>query len=272
MSILLVGAGRMGGALLQGWVKKDIGPITVVDPVQSDLWNTVLEAKGVVNKPGVYFYNDLARVGRHEPFKVCVVATKPQTLKHDASSLAPFARRGTLMISIAAGIHSETLRRAWGNDAHIIRAMPNTPGAIGYGITGLYALPEVTKDERKFAGKLLGTLGKIVWVKNEDDIDIVTAISGSGPAYLFLVAEALIEAAVDEGLPPAIAEKLARATILGAGALLRADKSPAKVLREAVTSPGGTTAAAIEVLESGNLPTLMKRAVHAARKRAEELR
>jgi pyrroline-5-carboxylate reductase len=262
----------MGGALLRGWVKKNIGPITVVDPRQSELFDSALEVKDVVNRPETYFYNNLSEVTNHAPFSVCVVAIKPQTLKHDAHTLASFAESGALMISIAAGIHSKTLKHAWGDSARIVRAMPNTPGAIGYGITGLFALPEVTKDDRKLANKLLGALGKTVWVDDEDFIDIVTAISGSGPAYLFLVAEALIEAGVDEGLPLEVSEKLARATILGAGALLRSDKSPAKVLREAVTSPGGTTAAAIEVLLTRDLPSLMKSAVKAARKRAEELR
>jgi pyrroline-5-carboxylate reductase len=151
--------------------------------------------------------------------------------------------------------------------------MPNTPGAIGAGITGLYAAKGTTAADKKRAGALLSALGETEWVAREDLIDSVTAVSGSGPAYLFLMAEALTEAGMAEGLPRAQAEKFARATVAGAGALLAADKSPASALREAVTSPGGTTAAALSVLmaEDG-LIALMKRAVQAARKRAEELR
>ena len=129
--------------------------------------------------------------------------------------------------------------------------MPNTPGAIGFGITGLYAAKGTAAADRKHADKLLSALGETVWVENEDLIDSVTAVSGSGPAYLFLMAEALTEAGIAEGLPRAQAEKLARATVSGAGALLAADKSSAAALRQAVTSPGGTTEAALKVLMAG---------------------
>ena len=179
----------------------------------------------------------------------CVVAIKPQILKGEAPVLADFARAGALMISIAAGTHTESLFKAWGTKARIIRAMPNTPGAIGHGhhraFCGAGAPPRRT-SARPTA--LLSALGETVWVAKEDLIDSVTALSGSGPAYLFLMAEAMTEAGVAEGLPRAQAEKLARATVAGAGALLAADKSPASALREAVTSPGGTTAAALKVL------------------------
>jgi pyrroline-5-carboxylate reductase len=165
------------------------------------------------------------------------------------------------------------MSKAWGKKARIIRAMPNTPGAIGAGITGLYAAKGATAADKKRATALLSALGETVWVAKEGLIDSVTAVSGSGPAYLFLMAEALTEAGVAEGLPREQAEKFARATVSGAGALLAADKSPASALREAVTSPGGTTAAALYVLMAENgLTPLIKRAVQAARKRAEELR
>ncbi|HTC84053.1 MAG TPA: pyrroline-5-carboxylate reductase, partial [Rhizomicrobium sp.] len=192
--------------------------------------------------------------------------------KDEASMLAGFAQAGALMISIAAGTSVEALMKSWGRRARIIRAMPNTPGAIGAGITGLYAAKGTTAADKKRAASLLAALGETVWVAKEELIDSVTAVSGSGPAYLFLMAEALTEAGVAEGLPRAQAEKFARATVAGAGALLAADKSPVSALREAVTSPGGTTAAALYVLmaEDG-LVALMTRAVHAARKRAEEM-
>ena len=151
--------------------------------------------------------------------------------------------------------------------------MPNTPGAIGAGISGLYAAKGATAADRKRAASLLSALGATEWVARENLIDSVTAVSGSGPAYLFLMVEALTEAGMAEGLPRTQAEKFARATVAGAGALLAADNSPASALREAVTSPGGTTAAALGVLMANDgLTPLMKRAVAAARKRAEELR
>ncbi len=262
MSILLVGAGRMGGALLKGWIAQGIGPITVVEPKPSPELKALAKAKKI----------SLAAVLPSGKFAACVVAIKPQILKDQASTLTAIAKPA-VMISIAAGTDTKRLFQAWGKSARIIRAMPNTPGSIGQGITGLYAAKTAKPADRKLAGKLLRALGETVWVEKENLIDAVTAVSGSGPAYLFLMAEALTAAGISEGLDPATAEKLARATVSGAGALLAADKSPAASLREAVTSPGGTTAAALEVLMAKDgLPALMKRAVRAAAKRAEELR
>jgi pyrroline-5-carboxylate reductase len=163
------------------------------------------------------------------------------------------------------------LQTAWGQKARIVRAMPNTPGSIGCGITGLYAAKGATAADRRKADALLSALGETLWVKSEDLIDSVTAVSGSGPAYVFHLAEAMAAAGVAAGLKAADAERLARATVAGAGALLAADKSGAGVLRQAVTSPGGTTAAALAVLMP-ELTGLMTRAIAAAKKRAEELR
>jgi pyrroline-5-carboxylate reductase len=265
VSILLIGAGRMGSALLKGWLKSGAKSIQVVEPEPSPELRKLAKAKKIS------LFAAPSQV-KAKP-SVCVVAIKPQVLKGEAVTLAGFAARGALMISIAAGTSIETLAKAWGRKARIIRAMPNTPGAIGAGITGLYAARGVTPADRKRAVALLSALGQTEWVAKEELIDSVTAVSGSGPAYLFLMAEALTEAGVAEGLPRAQAEKFARATVAGAGALLAADKSPASGLREAVTSPGGTTAAALSVLMADDgLVALMKRAVHAARKRAEELR
>src|SRR5580692_6138087 len=176
------------------------------------------------------------------------------------------------MVSIAAGTTTRTLTRAMGRDSRIVRAMPNTPGSIGRGITALYAGANATAKDRAMAGKLLAALGDTFWVKKESLIDSVTAVSGSGPAYVFLLVEALAEAAQRQGLPRDIAMRLARATVAGSGALLDADQSPASDLRRAVTSPGGTTEAALKILMAENgLSRLMIRAVTAARKRAEEL-
>ena len=254
----------MGSALLKGWLDRGVKSIAVVEPKPSAQLRKLAKAKKVAlfaAPPAV----------KRKPL-VCVVAIKPQVLKGEAATLAEFAQGGALMISIAAGTSIAALTQAWGHKARIIRAMPNTPGAIGQGITGIYAAKGVTAADKKRATSLLAALGETVWVAKEELIDSVTAVSGSGPAYLFLMAEALTEAGVAEGLPRDQAEKFARATVSGAGALLAADKSPASALREAVTSPGGTTAAALYVLmaEDGLMP-LMKRAVRAARKRAEEL-
>ena len=265
-SLLLIGAGRMGGALLKGWIAGKAGRITVIEPKPS------AALKALARKKAITLAAALSAM-QAQRFSVCVVALKPQILKNEAPLLAQVARDGALMISVAAGTHTELLFKAWGKHARIIRAMPNTPGAIGHGITGLYAAPGATAADKRKAVQLLAALGDTVWVAKEDLIDSVTALSGSGPAYLFLMAEAMTEAGVAEGLPRDQAEKLARATVAGAGALLAADKSPASALREAVTSPGGTTAAALSVLMAKDgLTDLMIRAIHAARKRAEALR
>ncbi|MBW8707849.1 MAG: pyrroline-5-carboxylate reductase [Alphaproteobacteria bacterium] len=254
----------MGSALLKGWLKSGVKSIAVVEPKPSAELRKLAKAKKIA------LFAAPSRV-RSKP-SVCLVAIKPQVLKGEAGALAKFAQGGALMISIAAGTSVAALAKAWGKKARIIRAMPNTPGAIGAGISGLYAANGTIAADKKRAAALLSALGQTEWVAREELIDSVTAVSGSGPAYLFLMAEALTEAGVAEGLPRAQAEKFARATVAGAGALLAADKSPASALREAVTSPGGTTAAALAVLMADDgLTTLVKRAVRAARKRAEEL-
>ena len=256
----------MGGALLKGWIARKAGPVIVVEPKPS------AELRGLAKKKAITLVDAPSQV-KAKKLSACVVALKPQILKHEAPVLAEFARSGALMISIAAGTHTKTLFQAWGAKARIIRAMPNTPGAIGFGITGLFAARGATAADKRQATALLSALGETVWVAKEDLIDSVTALSGSGPAYLFLMAEAMTEAGIAEGLPRDRAEKLARATVAGAGALLAADKSSAAALRQAVTSPGGTTEAALKILMAKDgLRALMKRAIHAARKRAEELR
>jgi pyrroline-5-carboxylate reductase len=255
----------MGSALLKGWLKSGLKPISVVEPKPSAELRKLARAKKIT-------LFAVPSAVKQKP-SVCVVAIKPQVLKGEAETLAGFARNGALMISIAAGTSVAAMTKAWGKKARIIRAMPNTPGAIGQGISGMHAAKGTTAADRKRAESLLAALGETVWVSKEELIDSVTAVSGSGPAYLFLMAEALTEAGVAEGLPRAQAEKFARATVSGAGALLATDRSPASALREAVTSPGGTTAAALSVLMADDgLTTLIKRAVKAARKRAEELR
>jgi pyrroline-5-carboxylate reductase len=250
--ILLIGAGRMGGALLHGWARHKLGPVIAVEPTPSD------ELKAFAKKHHVALFAKTTAISSLRA-RACVVALKPQILKSELAALAPIAQSGALMLSIAAGTGIKSMKAAWGQGARIVRAMPNTPGAIGRGITALYADSGATRADHSLAGKLLDALGETVWVEREADIDAVTAVSGSGPAYVFLMVEAL-------------AEKLARATITGAGALLAAEPTPPEALRRAVTSPKGTTEAALKILmRSNGLSALMRRAVAAARARAREL-
>lgn len=262
--IILIGAGRMGGALLKGWIASGIGPIEIVEPHPSPALGKLVKAVGLV------LHKELASAPPRA--RACVVALKPQLLKSEAGKFRGIAEAGALMVSIAAGTSLKTMTGAWGRKARIVRAMPNTPGAIGRGISALYASAQATPADRKLAESLLAALGETVWVAREALIDSVTAVSGSGPAYVFHLVEALAEAGKAEGLPPEIAEKLARATVAGAGALLDTDPRPTADLRRDVTSPGGTTEAALRVLmtEDG-LKTLIARAVAAANRRAKEL-
>lgn len=262
-SILLVGAGRMGGALLKGWLARGLGPLVVVEP------NASPELRKLARR-GVTLVKQIEDAPAD--IRACVIALKPQVLKREAPRLTPVAQSGALMISIAAGTTTALMRKAWGREARIVRAMPNIPGAIGEGISALYAAPGASAKDRKLAESLSAALGETVWVKRESDVDTVTAVSGSGPAYVFLLTEALAEAARREGLPSDIAQRLARQTVIGSGALLKSDPSSPERLRTNVTSPGGTTEAALEILlGTDGLKPLIARTVRAARKRARTL-
>ena len=261
--LLLLGAGRMGGALLKGWLARGLGPVLVIET------NPSAELKRLARRD-VTLLQSIDDAPKK--LRACVIALKPQILKTEAVHLRAIAAAGVPMISIAAGSSIKLMSRAWGKSARIIRTMPNTPGSIGEGISALYAPPNATRADRKLAESLLADLGETVWVKRESDIDSVTAVSGSGPAYVFLMVECLEAAARREGLPPSVAHRLARQTIIGAGALLKADNAPAEALRRNVTSPHGTTEAALGVLMAKDgLEPLIKRAVSAARRRAREL-
>lgn len=263
--LLLIGAGHMGGALLRGWVAHGLTPIVVVEPDPS------AEVRRLAMKNRVRVVRDVSDV-RAESVRACVVALKPQILKTEAGRLRKIAEAGAPMISIAAGTTISFLAEAWGRKSRIVRAMPNVPGAVGHGISGLFAAKNATAADRKLAERLLSALGDTVWLKREALIDTVTAVSGSGPAYVFLMVEALAEAGMREGLPRADARRLARATLAGAGALLDHDPREPEELRRSVTSPHGTTEAALDVLMAKNgLKPLIARAVSAARKRGREL-
>ena len=255
----------MGAALLKGWIASKLAPLVVIEPKPHPELRRLARAKRISLLTHLEDV-DARRVA------VCVVAIKPQVLKTEATRLAAFADAGALIVSIAAGTSTAAFVRALGPRARIIRAMPNLPGAIGKGISALYAGRGAKRADRARAEALLAALGDTVWVKEEAMIDTVTAVSGSGPAYVFLLVEALARAAEAEGLSPALAMRLARATIIGAGALLDADKRDASELRRAVTSPGGTTEAALGILMGEDaLAKLIGHAVAAARRRAGEL-
>ena len=262
-SVLLIGAGRMGTALLNGWVANKVRNITVVEP------NQTTSLKKFAKKYHFNLATNISDLSKNIKFETVVVAIKPQVLKAEAAELKDVAHNATV-ISIAAGTSIKSLKGAWGKGARIVRAMPNTPGSIGRGITGLYAAKGVRPVDINRADKLLSALGETVWVKNEDLIDSVTAISGSGPAYIFHMVEALTTSGMSQGLPRLKAEQLARATVMGAGRLLESNRKSAKSLREEVTSPGGTTEAALKKLTRGMTP-LMERTVTAAKKRAKQL-
>jgi pyrroline-5-carboxylate reductase len=261
--ILLVGAGKMGTALIRGWIKAGLGPITAVEPNPS----TPLQ-----KLEGPSLLADFKKVP-HEGWRACVVALKPQVIRVEAAKLKPIAVAGTLMISIAAGTGADFLEKQWGSKARIVRAMPNTPGAIDRGITALYAAPNATPADKTLAKSLLSAIGQTVWLKHEGQIDAATAVSGSGPAYVFAMVDALAKAGIAAGLPDETAALLARATVIGSGALLDADPREAAQLARDVTTPGGTTEAAFKVLlaKEGGLEALLTRAVAAAKARAEEL-
>ena len=201
--------------------------------------------------------------------ELVVWAVKPQAFREAADAAAPHLG-GALQLSVMAGIRSDAIARATGSE-RVVRAMPNTPALIGQGISGLYARPAVDASGRAAVEAVLAATGRTLWVETEADLDAVTALSGSGPAYVFYFAEAMVRAAVAMGLTPAQGRELALATFAGASALARGSDEPLETLRERVTSKGGTTHAAIAALESAGVDTAFMRALEAARVRAREL-
>ena len=264
--LVLAGAGKMGGAMLEGWLKLglDGADVVVIDPAPAAEMLALCEKAGVrVNPPPAGL----------TPPETLVLAVKPQKLDAAAPALAPLAARETLVVSVIAGKTIADLQARLPHAGAFIRAMPNTPASVGRGITGAACSAAVTGKQRAKAGSLLRAIGQLVWLDDEALIDAVTAVSGSGPAYVFFLAECMAKAGEAAGLPANVAMKLARATVEGAGELLYQahDVSPAQ-LRVNVTSPAGTTAAALGVLMADDgLQPLMTRAIAAAKRRAGEL-
>jgi pyrroline-5-carboxylate reductase len=261
--VMLVGAGKMGLALARGWLDAGLPPnhLLLVDPAPNPA------AQQLAEDYGLTLNTDASGLLPN----VLVLAVKPQVIDSVMESLRPIVGQQTLAISIAAGIDIARLSRGL-DMGRVVRTMPNTPAQIGKGITGAVAGPEVGPEGRGIAEALLSAAGPVVWFDDERQLDAVTAVSGSGPAYVFHLVEALAEAARRQGLPDAIAEQLARQTVIGSAALLEADPAPPAVLRQNVTSPNGTTQAGLEVLMGQpGLVDLIDRTVDAARKRSEEL-
>jgi pyrroline-5-carboxylate reductase len=263
-TLVLVGAGKMGSAMLDGWRSFGLDParVVVLEP-QPTADIAALTAHGLRLNPNP---------GTVASVAVIVVAVKPQAAGEIVAAVAPFVDPSTLVLSIMAGKTLDFLEAALPPATAIVRSMPNMPAAIRRGITVAVPNARVTPTQRDLAHRLLAAIGAVEWVADEGLLDAVTAVSGSGPAYVFLLAEALADAGATAGLPAQLAARLARATIAGAGELLHRSPLEPSELRASVTSPGGTTAAALAVLtaEKG-LPALIERAVAAATRRSREL-
>ena len=269
--ITLLGCGKMGSAMLEGWLADTNldANFTIIEPHQTHLgW--------LQGQKSVRLYADCAAANADgAPVSTMIVlAVKPQMMDDAIAGLGNMKHADCAYLSIAAGISTSWLKQRLGDDAIVIRAMPNTPAAIGKGITALYAdaSSQASNQARDLASQLLAAVGQVVHVQDEALMDGITALSGSGPAYVFLLVEAMTEAGIKAGLPDGLAGELAKATVCGAGALMAAFETAPAILRENVTSKGGTTAAALAVLMADDgLASLMTKAVAAAKARSIEL-
>jgi pyrroline-5-carboxylate reductase len=259
--LVMLGCGKMGSAMLEGWLDRDLpaASVHVIDPAPSD-W---------LRRQGVQLNAELP-----EGPAVVLLAVKPQMMAEALPTVARYGGGGTLFVSVAAGTPIPTFEAALGPETRIVRAMPNTPAAIGKGISAIVGNDAAGPEDLAMAEALLSAVGQVVRLDEEAQIDAVTGVSGSGPAYVFYMIDALAEAGVAEGLAPDLAMALAKATVAGAGALAQsADETPEQ-LRINVTSPNGTTQAGLEVLMDGEtgLAPLIRRTVAAAANRSRELR
>lgn len=261
--LVLLGCGKMGSAMLEGWLRQGLAlsAVWVLDPHPSD-WLKGLAAKGVHLNQGL-----------PDSPAIVLIAVKPQMMTDALPVLTPLGGGATLFVSVAAGTPIRFYEQVLGAATPVVRAMPNTPAAVGRGITAITGNAAATEEDLATAETFLSAVGQVVRLEGEHQMDAVTAVSGSGPAYVFHLIEALAAAGVAEGLPPDLAMQLARATVTGAGELAHRAPESAEQLRVNVTSPGGTTAAALRVLmdpETG-FPPLLRKAVKAAADRGREL-
>lgn len=265
--VVLAGAGKMGAALLSGWIARGLSPSDVI--VQEP--NPGSDAAELQRRRNLTVVSALGPL--QSPPSAIVVAVKPQVMDAVFPTLAKHAGPATVVMSIAAGKSISSFERHLAPGTAVVRAMPNTPASIGRGISGAVGNAHMTEPQKALCQHLLGAAGDVVWLDDEALIDAVTAVSGSGPAYVFLLTEALARAGEAAGLDAATAMQLARATVSGAGELMRQSEAGPATLRQNVTSPGGTTAAALSVLmrENGGLQDLLTEAVLAAKQRGREL-
>ena len=266
-TLLLAGCGKMGEAMLSGWLDRGISPsnINLVEP--NDATATRLRETYAVST-----YATPGEIPKDEAPDFVVFAVKPQMMDVVAPEYRRFASPSTAFLSIAAGKTIAYFQKHLGTEAVIIRAMPNTPAAVRRGITVAIANPHVSDAQRTSCDNLLQAVGSVEWVDDEGMIDAVTALSGGGPAYVFLLTECMAEAGKQAGLPDALAERLARETVSGAGELMRQSDEPPAILRKNVTSPAGTTAEALAILMADDAwQPLMTQAIAAAKKRSQEL-
>ncbi|WP_017523584.1 pyrroline-5-carboxylate reductase [Pusillimonas noertemannii] len=266
LSLSFIGGGNMASALASGLIGKRCGAsdVHVIDVNETALARWREQGVGTAAAPDEQLSSR----------RVWIFAVKPQVMKETVAQCKPFLRPDTLVISIAAGIESGTLAGWLGGDKpfkRLVRCMPNTPALIGAGISGLLALDGVSEDDRAVAQLLLKAVGEVVWVDNDDQLDAVTALSGSGPAYVFLFLEALIQGGIDLGLDAQQSRKLALATLHGATQLAALSPETPATLRERVTSKGGTTAAALSVFEQQGFSALVQQAMRSAYQRAGQL-
>ncbi|MBU2534258.1 MAG: pyrroline-5-carboxylate reductase [Alphaproteobacteria bacterium] len=267
--LVLVGAGKMGGAMLEGWLAGGLSgdQVVVQDPAPPPEIDAMLQRYGIQRVDHI----DGTVLGQAPA--VILMAVKPQIMDNVFPGVARLAGPDTVVLSIAAGKTVASFERHLEPGRAVVRTIPNTPAAVGRGITVCVANAAVSDKHRALCTELLSSIGEVGWVEDEDLIDVATAVSGSGPAYVFLLTECLAKAGVSAGLDEQLAARLAAATVAGSGELMRQSNLPPSTLRENVTSPNGTTFAALQVLmnEEDGLEQLMRRAVDAATRRSREL-
>ena len=264
--LVLVGCGKMGGALLRGWLSRGVAAkdVFVIEPAPRDLED--------VQARGVTVVTEFGKLPTGLRPGIILLAIKPQFMDEALPAYRGFADQGAVFLSIAAGKTVAYLKDKLGPKAVVIRSMPNTPAAVGRGMSVLLRDPQVPVATQELCGQLLSAVGEIGWIDEEDQINAVTAVSGGGPAYVFLLIECLAEAAKEMGLPPELCMKLARATVTGSGELAHQSSEPATKLREAVMSPKGTTIEALAVLMAPDgLQPLMTKAIAAATERGRQI-
>jgi pyrroline-5-carboxylate reductase len=265
--ILLVGCGRMGGALLQGWLAHGLAPRAayVVEPEAGP-------RDALRQRHGVVAVAEAKMLPKALAPRAIVFAIKPQAMAAVLPAYPTLARSGAVILSIAAGTTIARFEAVFGAATPVVRAMPNTPAAIGQGAAALVANPHVSGAQRQLCHALMAAVGTVHWIEDEALMHAITAMSGGGPAYVFLLIETLAKAGIQSGLPGDLAWPLARATVAGSGALAASSTEPVEILRRNVTSPGGTTQAALDVLMAGDgIQPLFDRAIAAATQRSHEL-